>query len=375
MAALLEDLDVEAVLAPIPGDAPTGVDLRQDYAPTSVYFRLRDARAEARDAERQAESSGGDDVLPTHWRTVQSLALKALTESAKDLEAATWLTEALVRTAGLRGLATGAAVITGLVERYWDDLFPMPDEDGMETRVGPVAGLAGQGYDGTLMQPLRKLTLFRRADGTPFGFWQYQATVELAGITDSARRAQRIEAGVVPYDDVEKEARLAGGGHWAAQRREIAGAMEYWAQMSAALDAKAADASPSTTRVRELLQSMLEICDRFGPAPDQPAAESVDPAAATDGASEHAGAAGGARATNGAPGPIVGREQALRQLGEIAAWFKRNEPHSPLAYTLDEAVRRGRMSWPDLVAELLPDETTRNALLTSLGIKPPAPEE
>jgi type VI secretion system protein ImpA len=71
-----------------------------------------------------------------------------------------------------------------------------------------------------------------------------------------------------------------------------------------------------------------------------------------------------------AQGGISGREQALGQLGEIAAWFKRNEPHSPLAYTLEEAARRGRMSWPQLLEELMPDQSGRHALLTSLGIKP-----
>ena len=369
MTLLIDDFDLEAVLAPIPGDAPVGTDLRQDYAPTSVYFRLRDARSEARDAERQAESEGGDEAIPTHWRTVQSLAVKALKESAKDLEVATWLTESLVRTAGLRGLSTGAAVITGLIKGFWDDIFPIPDEDGMETRVGPLAGLAGQGYDGTLMQPLRKSMLFRRPDGTPFSLWQYQSTVELSGITDTTRRNQRIEAGVVPYDDVEKEARMAGAGHWIRQRQEIEGALASWSDMTTVLDASAAGASPSTARVRDVLQMMLEICNKFAPAE----AATEEPATAADMAAA-ASTPGGAPVATGTPGPIVGREQALRQLGEIAAWFKRNEPHSPLAYTLDEAVRRGRMTWPDLVEELIPDESTRNALLMSLGIKPVVPE-
>ena len=73
-----------------------------------------------------------------------------------------------------------------------------------------------------------------------------------------------------------------------------------------------------------------------------------------------------------APGGVAGREQALRQLSEIAAWFRQNEPSSPLAYTLDDAVRRSRMTWPELITELLPDESSRNTLLTSLGIKPPS---
>jgi type VI secretion system protein ImpA len=200
----LEASDVEAILAPLAGDQPTGVDLRQDFAPTSIYFKLRDARAQARDAERQADSQGGDEGQPTLWRPVATMAIGALKASSKDLEVATWLTEALVRMAGLRGLMAGALVIAGLVDRYWDGLYPMPDDTGMEARVAAIAGLSGQGADGTLMQPLRKVSLFNRPDGTPFTLWQYQASVELSGITDSARRAQRIDSGVLPFEEVEK---------------------------------------------------------------------------------------------------------------------------------------------------------------------------
>src|SRR4029077_19184295 len=130
-------------------DRCTGSDLRQDFAPDSIYFRLRDARAAARDAERQAETEGGEESLPALWRPVATLAISALKSNSKDLEVATWLTEALVRTAGLRGLMAGAAVIGGLVENFWDGLFPMPDDTGMETRLAAVAGLSGQGADGT----------------------------------------------------------------------------------------------------------------------------------------------------------------------------------------------------------------------------------
>ncbi len=362
--------DLEAVLAPIPGNHPTGVDLRQDTSPKSIYFRLRDARAEARDAERQADIDG-DESVPKRWRPVAALALEALKGSAKDLEVATWLTEALVRTEGLPGLSTGAAIIAGLVERYWDDLFPLPDEDGMETRVAALAGLSGQGYDGTLMQPLRKAVLFRRPDGSPFGLWQYEASLELSGIVNSARRAQRIEAGVVPFAEVEKEARVAGPRHWAAQRGLVTRAMESWAGMGRMLDEKAGGVSPSGTRVRDLLQLMLDTCNRFAPEIE---ADGATPSEAAGMPLGDGGQSGGVVA-GAAHGVIAGREQALRQLGEIAAWFRRAEPNSPLAYTLDEAVRRGRMSWPDLMAEMIPDESTRHALLTSLGIRPTAPKE
>ena len=358
----LETADFEAILAPLDGDQPTGADLRQDFAPTSIYFRLRDARAAARDAERQAETEGGDEGLPALWRPVAALAIDALKSNSKDLEVATWLTEALVRIAGLRGLMAGASVIGGLVDRFWDGVFPMPDEHGMETRLAAVAGLSGQGADGTLMQPLRKTNVFRRPDGTPFSLWQYQATLELSGISDATRRAQRIEAGVVPFEEVEKEARLAGAPHWTGQRDLLIQVIAAWKEMERVLDEKAGSESPSGNRVREVLELMLEISKRFAPeeAPEMTA----------DGE-----AAGEASTAAASPGAVTGREQALRRLAEVAAWFKNNEPNSPIGFTLDEAARRARLAWPDLVAELVSDETARQTLLTSAGMKRPVADQ
>jgi hypothetical protein len=48
----------------------------------------------------------------------------------------------------------------------------MPDEDGMEARGAPVAGLSGQAYDGTLLPPLRRSVPFRRPEGSVFALWQ-----------------------------------------------------------------------------------------------------------------------------------------------------------------------------------------------------------
>ena len=378
MALELGPDDLEAILAAIPGDQPVGTDLREDYTPTSVYFRLRDARADARDAERQADSpdrqsegGGGEEGLQGKWRPVATLAASALKESTKDLEVATWLTEALVRTAGLEGLKAGASVIGGLVERYWDGVFPLPEEGDMEMRVAAVAGLSGQGADGTLMQPLRKLPLFTRPDGSPFCLWQYQSSLELAGILDPERREQRIASGVVPFEDVEKEARAAGKAHWAAQRAILVEVMAAWEAMGRALDEKAGPASPSGIRVRDALQLMLDTCNRFAPETEAAEAAPADGEPATAPAAIAKAGAAASAVVDG--GPIAGREQALSQLEAIAEWFKRNEPNSPIGYTLDEAVRRARMAWPELVAELIADEGSRTALLTSLGMKRPEP--
>ena len=74
------------------------------------------------------------------WRDLRDIGLKLLTEKTKDLEIAAWLTEAFVRSHGLGGLAAGSRLIAGLAEQYWDGVFPLPDDYGMETRVAPSPG-------------------------------------------------------------------------------------------------------------------------------------------------------------------------------------------------------------------------------------------
>jgi type VI secretion system protein ImpA len=371
MADLPEGFDLEALLAPIPGDSPQGIDIREDFSAASPYNRLRDARSEARDAERGQDAGEADVRDPTpSWRSIRELALTTLAATTKDLEVAAWLTEALVRSHGLAGLAAGAQLMKGLAERYWDGLFPLPDDYGMETRVAPVTGLNGRDGNGSLIQPLYKLVLFNRTDGAPVAYYQYRQSEQL-GTLEGERRQQRIDAGVVPLETLERDARAAGGGLFAGLLSDAQAARDAWQTMADLLDEKAGADGPSTTAVRDLLSGIIDVATRYAPA-DTTGGGVAEPS--TGGAA--IGTAGGMGFTGIAatPGQAASREEALRALAGIASFFRRTEPHSPLSYTLDEAVRRGRMTWPELLAEVVADADTRNSILTHLGIRPPPPE-
>jgi type VI secretion system protein ImpA len=371
MAEFPEGFDLAALLAPIPGDAPAGVDLRGDATPQSLYYRLRDARADARASERAAESEDPLSTPPPEWRTIRDLGVEVIAEHSKDLEIAGWLTEALLRSDGLPGFAAGVQLMTGLVEDFWDDLFPLPDEDGVATRVRPVAGLNGQSGEGMLGPALRRVPLFLRPDGSPMPFWQFEQSENLAKTGDPEIRQRRIDAGVLPFETVENEARAAGRAHFAALKVEAQAAAEAWRALAAALDARAADDAPPTSRVSELLERIIEAVNRF--APGEAEMLMTDTAAPSlEGAAVPALAAAGGGI--GIAGAVASREEALRSLAAIAEFFRRTEPLSPLSYTLQEAVRRARMSWPELLEEIVPDAGQRSQILLSLGIRPPPSE-
>src|SRR3954467_11897109 len=109
------------LLNPIPGDIPSGTNLR--YAP--VYDKIKEARRQDNDApqgEWQREGKVADYVA------IIKLAIEAIAKKSKDLQLAAWLTEALLNREGFPGLLQGLTLIKNLVEQFWDGLWPELDE-------------------------------------------------------------------------------------------------------------------------------------------------------------------------------------------------------------------------------------------------------
>lgn len=362
-----EGFDLAALLAPISPEAPAGTDLRQDYSPDSLYYRLRDARGEARAAERAIDAGNTDASALPHWRAVRDLAIEALSQRSKDLEIAAWLSEGLLRDSGLVGLTGGFRLLAGLAETYWEDYFPQPDEEGLAGRLAPIAGLNGVGGEGTMLQPLRRTVLFLRPDGAPFEFSDYLRSADLEGIGDAERRQQRIDSGVLPFETVENEARAAGEEHFAQLRNEAAEARATWQALGQILDQRAGADAPPSSQLRDLLQQIEDVAKRFA-APGGEAFEAGAAPPADETAGPELRASAPAPRTDG----LTSREDALRALAQIADFFRRTEPLSPITYTLQEAVRRSRLTWPELLEEIVPDATSRSAILSSLGIRPPS---
>lgn len=373
---------VEALLAPLadaladgPG-AGAGADVRGGgSAASSRYLAAKDARTEARLAERDALASGDPEAAPLlaglrAWDMVADAATGLLAET-KDLQVAAWLTEAWLRSDGFPGVAAGFALLAGLVERYWDEgLHPQEDEDGIETRVAPLFGLFGNADVGTLLQPLKLLPLSDH--GAPaVALW----TVET------------VQAQSTRHDDPDVAEELA------ERRRQQIAAME-WAigratpEFAAAATAGVADALAALDRLMTAIDARTPF-GRFGSQVTRPledaatllrvhgpgAAEAeadgaeapAPPPAAAPPAGDPASAPAPAPLPAAAPAPMT-RERALATLLELAAFFERNEPQSLVGESLRNVVRRANLPIEALLAELLPDGGQRALFLLRAGI-------
>jgi len=371
--ALPQVIDVDALLQPISEDAPSGTDPRSDSSPTSLYYHTKDARNAARSAERATVEIGG--TPPEEWDTVAETATQILGAHGKDLEIAAWLIEALLRQEGFAGLRDGLKVMTGIVAGFWETCFPELDEDGVEGKVSAVAGLNGSGAVGTLIQPIRLVPITNGSQGS-FSLWNYEQATDLSKVTDSTRRQERIDNGAVTMEQFMESVADTPASFFAETQSAIIEALAALADMSTAFDAVAGMDAPPVSALRELLEEISRSITHF--AADKLAVANYSADNEETGPEEEGEAGTAAGETTVVVRRIEGyqsREEALAELSRIAAYFRKTEPHSPMSYTLDDAVRRARMSLPELLLELVEDPSHLQRILLAAGIKPPEPAE
>lgn len=363
-------LDFETLLAPIPGDKPTGRPLREDFSPTAVYHQIKDARAAARAAERSLvwDEEGSEGAAePPDWKPVLKLGPQVLAEESKDLEVAAWLTEALLREHGYAGLRDGFRLIRELVERFWDDLYPLPDEDGVLTRVAPLTGLNGEDSDGVLIVPIANVPITGEASYRGFTASDYQQALELDRLDDPDKRSQRIEHGAVSTQMFDKAVMETPPEFFRNVFEDLGRCGEEFEQLCRALEERCGKdedgypLAPPSSNIRNALQHARETLTSIARHLLE------EPGAGAGGESAMVPVEGQAGATDSR---VQSREQAFRALLQVAEFFKRTEPHSPVSYALEQAVRWGKMPLPDLLGELIPDESAREQLFKLVGIQP-----
>jgi len=363
-------LDFEKLIAPIAGEKPIGADLRVNAGPTSLYYQVKDGRNAARAAERRIE--GGQDESPPDWKPVVAAATKALAESTKDLELTAYLIEGLCRTQGFAGLRDGFKLARGLVENFWDALYPAPDEEGLATTVGPLSGLNGDDAEGTLIAPINRVAITESASVGKIGTAVYLQAVAVAKIVDPEARERRLKAGSPSVEMVQKAVDETPAPFYRTLHDDLTAALDEYAKLNAVLSEKADRFAPPSSAIRGALEGVLAAINDVARAK---LAVTTTAPAATD---EKGGPSANGQPGTGDGGPgerlptIRNREDALNAILQLSEFFRRSEPHSMVPYALEQAVRWARMALPELMKELIDDESARRALFRQVGIRLPS---
>jgi len=329
---------LEQLLKPVSEAAPCGESL--------AFSPDLDAIAQARKADDPSLEQGAwvTTLKEADWKFVSKRCAVLIETRSKDLQLAVWLAEANAKTGGLRGLGDALQLIGALCERYWDGLYPLPDEDGFEQRIGNLSWIAARVPQLVTECPV--------TEGAVFSMRQIGAMREAAR-THGADAIADVEAARSRTSKAFSAKLLEDGEHCLAML----------AQMETALDSLLGNDGPSFSNARTALQNLVHFVT---PAAGKSMATAAPPAAEPESGTEPlptlpAGAV--------ASGPLPSRSQALAQLRAVAEFFRRTEPHSPVAYLADKAASWGEQPLHVWLKTVVKDAAALSHVDELLGIE------
>jgi type VI secretion system protein ImpA len=256
-------VDLDALLAPIPGDNPAGEDLR--YAP--VYDEIKEARR-AEDPLDRGEWQR--EIKTADWSTVIALSTKALTEKTKDLQIAAWLAEALTKIEGLKGFLSGLKLLNDLLATFWDNLYPEIDEGDLDYRIGPL-----EFFNNTLWLCLKEapLTDPKTTPGHSWLKWQesrqvgYEKdTLNQYGDVDDAKKAKRNELiadGKITAEDFDSSVAGSSKAFYEDLNQTLAGCNEAFRILDETVDDKFGNEAPRLSEIRQALEEIDILLSRI----------------------------------------------------------------------------------------------------------------
>ncbi|MBN82395.1 MAG: type VI secretion system protein TssA [Planctomycetaceae bacterium] len=364
-----------SIADPVSADLPCGHDLRQSDDSSKLLFHIRHLRHQATTEERQALLQETDHAAWVKmWQELLTEISAVLGRQSKDLELLTYLLEAALRLDGFRGLYQALEYVTTLISEHWPALHPCSETDDDELRLRHLNGLNGLHGDGTLLPVIVTTPLLPATDCPSITLGRYLRAQD-AGTSNNKRAEPNDQLPVLKADaasvrpETVQESRQAIG-------RAIRAFDSLDEQLTLHCDA-AFFSSAIRNRLRNCEEALTYIC---GPAP-LPAQE----AAVVD-ENQHDGATGdspmgpeadhdtldASQATDQpVPGSnsVLSRQQAMKSLGEVATYFERSEPHSPIGYAVRQLIGWGSMELPQLMEHLIPDEHARDTFFLLSGIR------
>jgi len=322
---------LEPLLAPLSSPDPCGADL--EYG-DPAFAELERA------VQGKPEQQIGNTVVPAEdpdWKSVEGKAI-ALLGRTKDLRVTVHLVNALLRTRGFAGFAEGLGLLRKLIESYWEGLHPRLDpSDGNDPtmRVNILSSLAAP----PVLAAVRALPLIKSRTLGTFTLKEIEAA---AGSNGEAGPA------IASLDAAAMDCDL---GALTDMVTALKACLTELAAIETAVAARVeATSAPSFAK----LTAMVRKADVY--LAGKLAERSPAAADAVGGNGVGDAQAGGAMGTPvGLAGQINSREDVLKALDKIAAYYTRNEPSSPIPLFMERCKRLVMMSFIDIVKELVPD--------------------
>ena len=344
------------LLNPISAENPAGENLR--YAP--VYDKIKEARRQDDDAPQ------GDwtyERKVADWPLTIKLISETLATKSKDLQLVAWLAEAMLIREGVAGLREVLDLARGLLENFWDSLYPELEDGDAEYRSTPLQWIGDR-----LEIPLKQTRLTNNF-GKGLNWFQYKesrsvGTEAAAAESDTKREAREkaIAEGKMPQETFDADVDATPKQFYVDLMATYDGTIESLDLLSALCDEKFGDVAPSFSKlkgpleeVRQTVKTLLQ--KKREKEPDEPVAEAAteaepepEPEAPMEAPQPVAAGAGAAAAparakakAGGLAAEPVDKEDAIARVVSVAKFLRAQDAYAPAPYLLLRGLRWGEL--------------------------------
>jgi len=352
-------LNFNQLLEPISEASPAGEDL--------AFSAELDAIGKARKFDDPSLDQGEWVVAlkEADWGFVYEHCVVLLGTKTKDMRLAGWLAEAAAKTRQFEGLAAGFELLAQLCDRYWDSLYPIVEDDDATQRIGNLAWLLTRS-----IQLVKEIPL-TEGRGSAYSWSDFEGA--RARANTALRTGESVSSSEAQPDISVMEAarRKSSKGFYAGLLKSAVHCQEMLVKLEGAMDERLGVDGPSCRQLKDTMDSILPTIERYasdvgisaaGGAPLSAVKKSSGVVEPKSDQTEHQVAV--------FSGGIKDRAQALEQLRLVAEFFRRTEPHSPVAYLADKAAHWGDLSLHAWLKTVIKDTASLASIEEMLGVKP-----
>ena len=367
----VQTIDFAALLTEIPGNNPAGEDLRYEGTYDTLQAHMReDDDLEQGDWQRETKAA--------NWGAVIETATAALTVKSKDLQIAAWLTRALGKRHGFAGLRDGFQLLRELEERFWDTLYPELEDDDAEFRTGPFEGL-----NSALPLIVRQVILTQSGNGEDYTLLHWEEAKALENLARQSQEAYQaaLADGKITSEQFNKAVASTPRLFYETLFEDLQQTRAECEQLDRVSDEKFGRLAPSLVAIKKVLDDSFDLVRRIRKEKrDREGLKEESVATLTaitpqvNASQNHAhvvrtvSSTPAASVTGTLPLEPQSRSDALQRLEAVAAYFRRTEPHSPVAYLVERAVRWAGMPLEEWLREVVKSGDTLGYVKEHLGI-------
>jgi type VI secretion system protein ImpA len=270
--------------------------------------------------------------------------------------------------------------VLGLNQRFFPTYYPPIEDGGLDMRAGRLAEL-----ERLLTQAMDASPMTAKVEGESHAFWEWK---QIQVLFNNASRAKPDEKeAILAEANAKKEAveKAIAKTSWEfyddgilqplIRSQEILTELRGTADRLFAAEPTFGEMEDSVTGFSDLRKEMDEVrlrVDGILEGKPAPPGKGRNAAPAAPAAAADAPAAGSPAVHKGAGGGMSedpeSRADALRRLASIAKFFQTTEPHSPVAYLVQRAVRWGEMPLENWLEEVVTDWNVLSAVRETLGL-------